>query len=305
MTLDELTSNAYARQGGALLVAVVVVVVVTRLLRAGAARAIDDKDTRYRVRKLIGALGYLAVAIAGLSILSGDFGRVTVVLGALSVGIGFALQEVIASVAGWLALSFGRFYGPGDRIQLGGILGDVIDIGILRTTVMECGGWVKGDLYSGRIVRVANSFVFKEPVFNYSGEFPFLWDELTVPIKYGSDHRAARAILERVAAEVVGAYAATAKVSWAELVRRYRIEDAKLEPMVTIVANDNWIEFTVRYAVDYKARRITKDRLFTRILDEIDATGGAVALASATFELVGAPPVTVQLDDRRTPPPPR
>jgi len=78
------------------------------------------------------------------------------------------------------------------RIQLEGIRGDVIDIGILRTTLMECGDWVKGDNYNGRIVRIANSFVFKEPVFNYSGDFPFLWDKIMIPIKYGSDYREAR-----------------------------------------------------------------------------------------------------------------
>jgi small-conductance mechanosensitive channel len=63
-------------------------------------------------------------------------------------------------------------------VELGGIKGDVIDIGILRTTIMQIGEWVSGYQYNGRIVRVANSFVFKEPVFNYSAEFPFLWDEI-------------------------------------------------------------------------------------------------------------------------------
>ncbi|MCB0784290.1 MAG: mechanosensitive ion channel, partial [Flavobacteriales bacterium] len=75
----------------------------------------------------------------------------------------------------------------GDRVQLGGIKGDVIDIGVLRTTLMELGEWVDGDLYNGRMVLVANSFVFKEPVFNYSADFPFLWDELKVPVQYGAD----------------------------------------------------------------------------------------------------------------------
>ena len=64
---------------------------------------------------------------------------------------------------------------PGDRVLLGGIRGDVIDISLLRTTLMELGEWVKGDQYNGRIVRVANSFVFKEAVLNYSADFPFLW----------------------------------------------------------------------------------------------------------------------------------
>lgn len=95
-------------------------------------------------------------------------------IGVASASIAFALQEVIGSIAGWIAISFGNFYAPGERVQLGGIRGDVIDIGILRTTLMELGEWVASDLYTGRVVRIANSFVFKQPVFNYSGDFPFL-----------------------------------------------------------------------------------------------------------------------------------
>jgi hypothetical protein len=86
-------------------------------------------------------------------------------------------------VAGWIAVSLGGFYKVGDRVELGGIRGDVVDIGFLRTTLFEVGEWVDGDLYNGRVVRVANSFIFKEPVVNYSGDFPFLWDELHVPVK--------------------------------------------------------------------------------------------------------------------------
>lgn len=113
-------------------------------------------------------------------------------LGVAGAGIAFALQEVITSVAGWIALSFGQFYTIGDRVQLGGIKGDVIDIGMLRTTIMEIGEQVKGDQYTGRIVRITNSFVCQGPVYNYSADFPFVWDEITVPIKYGGDHNLAR-----------------------------------------------------------------------------------------------------------------
>ena len=66
--------------------------------------------------------------------------------------------------------SFAGFCKTGDRVQLGGIKSDVIDAGILRTTMMECREWAKGDQYNGRVVRVANSFVFKQPVLNYSGD---------------------------------------------------------------------------------------------------------------------------------------
>jgi small-conductance mechanosensitive channel len=186
-------------------------------------------------------------------------------------------------------------------VQLGGIVGDVIDIGMLRTTLMECGAWINSDLYNGRIVRVANGLVFTEPVYNYSADFPFLWDEITVPIKYGSDHRLARDILQRVANDIVGEHTAQAREAWKGAVKRYMIEPEQVEPMVTLIANDNWMEFTVRHVVDYKRRRITKDQLFSRVLEEFEKTQGSVAIAPTTIHIVQTPTFDVRLDkaDRR------
>ncbi len=277
----------------ATIVGLVVIVVVIRLVQRSLAGRIRDGDTRYRVRKAIGFAGYVAAFLFLAALFSDRLGGLTVAFGVAGAGIAFALQEVIASVAGWLALTFSKFYHPGDRVQLGGIKGDVIDIGVLRTTLMELGQWVDGDLYNGRIVRVANSFVFKEPVFNYSGDFPFLWDEIRIPIRFGSDRQAARAIIQRVADEVVGDYVSTAATAWKDMVQKYRIENASVTPMITLVANDNWLEYTLRYVVDYQRRRATKDALFNRIMDLVDAADGRVQLASATFELVAAPPITV------------
>jgi hypothetical protein len=279
------------------LVGLVVIGALVRVTRGSLGRHIRDGDTRYRVRKVVTALGYVVAFIFLTIVFRSQLGGLTVALGVAGAGIAFALQEVIASVAGWAAVALGNFYKVGDRVQLGGIKGDVIDIGMLRTTLMECGQWVSSDLYNGRIVRIANSFVFKEPVFNYSGDFPFLWDEFTVPVRYGSDHRLARALIERVVAAEVSTYTSSAAEWWQKMVQKYRIEDASVAPMVTLVANDNWLEFTARYVVDYTRRRTTKDRIFSHLLDEIDATGGRVRLASATFELTGIPPLDVRLPE--------
>ena len=148
-------------------------------------------------------------------------------------------------------------------------------------------------LYNGRIVRIANSFVFKEPVFNYSADFSFVWDELSIPVKYGSDRVLARELLLQAAIDIVSEDIPAAQAQWRLMVHKYLIEDAKVEPMVTLVANDNWLEFTVRYIVSYKQRRTQKDRLFTRILDDFDNTGGKVSVASTTLHLVDAPVLNV------------
>jgi small-conductance mechanosensitive channel len=268
---------------------------LVRLLQRSLSRYIGDIDARYRARKFVTLAGYITAVLVAAAIFSERLNSFTVAFGVAGAGIAFALQEVIASVAGWVAISAGGFFSPGDRVQLGGIRGDVIDISILRTTLMEVGEWVAGDLYSGRIVRIANSFVFKEPVFNYSGDFPFLWDEITLPVKYGSDWKLARTMLRGLVDEVLAGYAEEVKESWLKMVRQYRIEQANVEPLVTLRATDNWIEFTVRYVVDYRKRRWMKDHLYTRILEEIDKSGDRIRLASATFEVVPGSTLDVHL----------
>ncbi|MEO8025255.1 MAG: mechanosensitive ion channel domain-containing protein, partial [Bryobacteraceae bacterium] len=197
---------------------IVVVFALVRFAQRSLNRYVKDVDTRYRARKFVGFLGYGAALVVVATVYSDRLGGFTVAFGVAGAGVACALQEVIASVAGWVAVSLGNFYSTGDRVELGGIKGDVIDVSILRTTLMEVGEWVAGDLYTGRIVRVANSFVFKAPVFNYSGDFPFLWDEIVVPVRYGSDWTIARSMLRKIVDEVLTGYAAEVKESWLAMV---------------------------------------------------------------------------------------
>ncbi len=268
------------------------------ILRKSLLRYIKDQDYLYKTRKAVNLIGYMIVIVFVMVVYSDKLGGITVTLGVASAGIAFALQEVIVSIAGWITVMVGGIYKTGDRVKLGGVIGDVIDLGVLRTTIMEVDQWVKGDLYNGRIVRVANSFVFKEPVYNYSSDFPFLWDEITIPVKFGSDYKLARAILEQVAHDTVGDYCPLAQEHWEAMVRKYLIEDATTSPIVTLVVNDNWVEFTLRYVVEYKKRRTAKDQLFTRILEEVDNSQGKVQFASATFELVQLPAIDVNIKQK-------
>jgi small-conductance mechanosensitive channel len=272
----------------------VLIRLLAALLTRWASRFVKDSQARYRIRKVSAIVSYLAIILFLAVVFRERLGGLAIALGVVGIGIAFALQEVVTSIAGWAAINFAGFYKTGDRIQLGGIKGDVIDIGILRTTLMELGEWVKSDLYTGRIVRIANSFVFKEPVFNYSGDFPFLWDEITVPVTYASDHRLAREILEKIIHTVIEEYSAYAKRAWKDIVKKYLVEETMIDPVVTLVCTDNWIEFTVRYITDFKLRRSTKNRIFSLILDEFEKTGGRVKIASTTMQLVDPQPFTIK-----------
>ena len=188
-----------------------------------------------------------------------------------------------------------RVYKPGDRIEINGIKGDVIDINSMYTTIMEMGEWVSSDNYSGRIVKISNAFVFKGPIKNYSMDFPFVWDELNIPITYGSDVELAKKIILQVAIDHLSDYIENSKETWKEMVKRYYIEDATLDSTIAIKLTDNWIELNLRYITDYKRRRVTKHELFENIEKSILDTKGKVSIASSTLQLLKFPLMDVRM----------
>lgn len=274
---------------------VIVVILAVRMVQRVLGRHINNAERRYHLRKLATLGGYI-LAIFLLSIVFSDkLANLTIFLGVAGAGVAFALQEVIVSVAGWVAMSFGRLYNVGDRVQLGGIKGDVIDIGVLRTTLMECGAWIDGDQYNGRVVRVANSFIFKEPVYNYSSDFPFLWDEITIPVRYGSHYEMAREGFQKILEDVTGEHARYLKGEWRKMTGKYMLEDAQLTPMVMLSMKGNWAEYALRYVVDYKKRRSTKDEISVRILQFIDQCDGEIKLGLPSFEIASVPPLDIDI----------
>ena len=103
-------------------------------------------------------------------------------------------------------------------------------------------------------------------------------------------------MLEAVANELLSEHIQPAKITWQAARRIHLLDDELVEPIVTAQANDNWIEFTLRYVVDYRRRRQVKDRLYTRILEEVDQLGARVEIASTTIQLVDPAPFSVRLD---------
>jgi small-conductance mechanosensitive channel len=152
----------------------VITYVIVKTLQKATFKIAKDNSSKYKFKKTTNFFGYILFVFGILYTFNAKLSGLETALGVAGAGIAFALQEVIASIAGYVTVFTSNFYKVGHRVKLGGIKGDVIDIGLLRTALMEIGDWVNGDLYNGKMVRVANSFVFKEPVYNYSVDFPFL-----------------------------------------------------------------------------------------------------------------------------------
>ena len=258
---------------------------IRKLLKKG----LPNNSVKYKTQKGIEIIGYLLVIIITVSYFSGSIKDFGLAIGLLTAGITITLQELILSIAGSFYIFIVNVYKPGDRIEINGIKGDVIDIDSIYTTMMEIGEWISSDNYSGRIVKLSNSFVFKGPVYNYSQDFPFVWDEFNLPIKYGSDIELAKTIVISIAQETLSEYVKDSISEWKSVVAKYYIEDAQVEPTLAITLTDNWIQFNLRYIVDYKKRRYTKHLLNEEIGKKIMETNGKVILASTTFEIIRIP----------------
>lgn len=269
------------------------VVGVIQFFRRFLKQRILDSSARYKVQKAIEIAGYLFVIVLSISYFTGNIKDFTLAIGLFSAGIAITLQELFLSLAGSLYIFLVKVYAPGDRIEINGIKGDVIDIDSIYTTMMEIGKWVSSDNYSGRIVKLSNAFVFKGPVYNYSKDFPFIWDEIDVFIRYGSDMELAKQLVTSVASEKLSEYTSASKKQWEQIVVKFYIEDAVLDPTLAITLTDNWVKFNLRYIVDYKKRRSTQHVLHDTIQQKIRETEGLVQLASTTIEVIKIPELKI------------
>jgi small-conductance mechanosensitive channel len=248
---------------------------------------LDDPYARYHARKLTRYAIFLAAIIALAVVWRSLAGNVGVIFGFAAAGIAFAMQEVIGAVAGWFNITSGRIYRVGDRVELGGVRGDVIDITLLRTKMLEIGSaedeksWVKGRQHTGRIVAVSNKATFTTPVYNFSAIFEFIWEELTVPIAYRSDWHEAENIIKEEAVQASASEGGRAAISAME--RRYPIPHAEVEPRVFVRATDNWMELSARFVVPVREARTAKDAMMRRIRERLDDAG--VEIASETEEV--------------------
>ena len=188
----------------------IIITVIRKLLKRG----LTNNEIKYKSQKAVEIIGYAIIILITISYFSGSIKDFGLAIGLLTAGITITLQEIILSIAGSFYIFLVKVYKPGDRIEINGIKGDVIDIDSVYTTMMEIGEWVTSDNYSGRIVKLSNAFVFKGPVHNYSRDFPFVWDEFNLPIRYGSDMELAKSIVVAVAQEKLSEYIRDSIQEW-------------------------------------------------------------------------------------------
>jgi small-conductance mechanosensitive channel len=270
-------------------VGILIIHATFRVLEQTLPRRFGQADARYKVRKFVVFSGYVSILVFLAFVFEDRLGRLSFALGVIGAGVAVALQDVLASFAGAFSIGFSKLYAVGDRVQIGDTQGEVIDIGLLRTTLMETGRWVSGDLYNGRIVRIPNSAVLKGSVFNYSQGFQFIWDEIKAQFTTSSDCHLAREVLLRAAKEAIGEYIVEAQTSWKAMSDYYRSENPPLEPTVALAVYAGSLEFTVSYVIDYTKRTAMKDQLFTKIVEEVSKSKGRLQWAPSAATPISQP----------------
>ena len=302
-----------AENGHKLLLTVIFLVVVFTLafvLRALAATVLGGdrlKRGRFWTRQGIGLFSAFMTVLGLASIWFDDPTRLTTALGLVTAGLAFALQRVVTSLAGYFVILRGRTFTVGDRITMGGVRGDVIALGFIQTTIMEMGQppavqgadpavWVKSRQFTGRIVTVTNAKVFDEPIYNYTQEFPFIFEEMTLPIAYRDDREKAEQILLDAARKHMVDIATLTREATQRINEKYGVMAADFEPRVYYRLTDNWLELTVRFITADHGVRDVKDAMSRDVIAALDAAG--IGIASATFEVVGLPEVTLRRNGR-------
>jgi small-conductance mechanosensitive channel len=245
------------------IVFVVSVLAVSALLRALIGVVLRRADhaslqTKFWTRQGVSLVATVVLLLGLLSIWLDDPTRLATALGLMSAGLAFALQQVVTAVAGYFVILRGNTFTIGDRISMGGVRGDVLRLGFIQTTILEMGQppsvqaadpamWVKSRQFTGRIVTVSNSKIFSEPVFNYTRDFPFIWEEMAIPITYKAD----RAHVEEILLSAARRHAFDTKQITEDernrLVQRFGVKLGDLEPRVFFRITDNWLELTVRF----------------------------------------------------------
>jgi small-conductance mechanosensitive channel len=260
------------------IVASIVTIAILVALRFAVLRIVGarEKDLQRLYRWRRGAT-YVAIGLGVLMV-----GRIwlesvqtlTTILGFASAGLAIALRDPIVNLVGWVFIMWRRPFELGDRIQIGTLIGDVVDQGIADFSVMEVGVWVEGEDYTGRVVRVPNGLLFTQTLHNHhAGWFRYVWNEVEVVITFESNWDAAKHILEDIVTRHGAALSREVDEEIRTGARNYLfMRETNLKPMVFVrVAPERGIVMTLRFLCDPRRKRGTAMAVWSDVLEQFSS----------------------------------
>ncbi|HEY4300295.1 MAG TPA: mechanosensitive ion channel domain-containing protein [Candidatus Didemnitutus sp.] len=231
----------------------------------------------------------LIVAIVAAFYLIDDLTLLATTLGLVSAAVVISLQDMCAAFFGWFAIMFGRKFTIGDRLEIEGVRGDVLDIQILRTTLVEVNNWLGVDQPTGRVLFVPNNFIFKSKVFNFNHGHPYIWGKIEVTVTYSTPAASAAALFSKVLEEETRDEFLAARNAAAVMERRYGVEDADYRPKIYTRIADSGVLFSLIYVAHYRNSSSTRNRINRRLIAELE-THKHIQLAYNTLQVLAGNP---------------
>ena len=250
-----------------ILLALVVVYVANRVIeRLFTGMTAENK----RVDTLRAVVKFAAQAVGVLVIIFIIFGmptQTTTVLGLAGAGLTVAMKDFIVAFFGWFILMGRNGIRVGDWVEINGVGGEVVEVGLLKTVLLETGNWTDSSHPTGRRVSFVNSFAIEGHYFNFTTSGQWMWDELQLLIPAGQDPYPVIDAIQKVVEQETAANASKAEAEWRETTTKYRAKTLSAMPGINVRPTGSGIELHVRYVTRAYERHEARRRLYEAVVE--------------------------------------
>jgi small-conductance mechanosensitive channel len=236
-----------------------------------------------------------------LVVIFGPPGQLGTFLGLAGAGLTVALKDFIVGFVGWFVLMGRNGIRLGDWVEINGVTGEVVELGMFHTVLLETGNWTDSGHPTGRRVTFTNSFAIEGHYFNFSTSGQWLWDELQIVLPQGRDPFPIVEAIQKKVMEATAESAGLAEQEWQRAARSRDMSALSAAPAVNVRPVSGGIELAVRYITRANERYQLRAKLYHVAMEmlaskNLGAPGGTVATTSAIG--AGATPVSVGPADK-------
>ena len=251
------------------LAAILGILLAAVLLNGAMGHAFRQTDRRrlHQMRVIVRTTLQVAAALLILFVLFGPPTQISTMIGLVTAGLTVVMKDFIVAFFGWFTLMGKHGISVGDWVEIEGVSGEVIEIGPLKTVLLELGNWTETGHPTGRRVAFSNSFAMERHYFNFSTSGQWLWDELQLTLPSAGDpYETAQQIREIVERETQVDAAEAAK-DWQRVTHQYGAREFSAGPAVNLRPGVNGLEAVVRYITHAPQRNAVKSKLLQAIVD--------------------------------------
>jgi Small-conductance mechanosensitive channel len=232
--------------------------------------------------RMVGRVALQVLTILGvLLVMFGPPSNLGTFLGLAGAGLTVALKDFIVGFIGWFALLGPDGIRPGDLVEINGVTGEVIDVGVFQTVLLETGDWGGSSHATGRRVTFNNSFAIEGHYFNFSTSGQWLWDELQIVVPEGRDPYPISESLRREVEEATMESAQQAEAEWKGARRAPQFATLTATPTVNLRPIPGGAEISVRYVTRASERAALRARLYRAAMDLLGSNARIAAMANA------------------------